>query len=120
VTPLETNRLSLATMADGKGIFSEIDSKNIITAKLEELLEESRKALEEFYRALWEHRKAFEEEWKASEEKLMQALLSCFKKDRQGGVTQIQDVILPSVVCKPIKIPEVKLDITPPPVSSSA
>jgi hypothetical protein len=32
--------------------------------------------------ALQECRKAFEEELKAAEEKEMQALLSCFKKDR--------------------------------------
>jgi hypothetical protein len=50
----------------------------------------------------------------------MQALLSCFKKDRQGGVTQIQGVILPFVECKSIKIPEVKLNITLPLVTSSA
>jgi hypothetical protein len=57
---------------------------------------------------------------KAAEEKEMQALLSCFKKDRHGGVTQIQCVVLPSIECKSIKIPEVKLNITPPPVTSSA
>jgi hypothetical protein len=56
---------------------------------------------------------------KADEEKEMQALLSYFKKDWQGGVTQIQGVILPSVECKSIKIPEVKLNITLPPVTSS-
>jgi hypothetical protein len=69
---------------------------------------------------LQEHRKAFEEELKAVEEKEMQALLSCFKKDRQGGVTQIQGVVLPSVECKSIKIPEVKLNITLPLITSSA
>jgi hypothetical protein len=56
---------------------------------------------------------------KAVEEKEMQALLSCFKKDRQGGVTQIQGVVLPSVECTQIKIPGVRLNITPPPVTSS-
>jgi hypothetical protein len=44
VTPLRTKKLSSTTMADGKGNLSEIDSTNIIIAKLEELLEESRKA----------------------------------------------------------------------------
>jgi hypothetical protein len=114
VTPLGTKKLSSATMADGKGNLSEIDSRNIITAKPEE----SWKAVEEFQRALQEQWKAFEEELNAVEEKEMQALLSCFKKDRQGGVTQIQGVILPSVKCKSIKIPEVKLNITLPPVTS--
>jgi hypothetical protein len=47
-----TKKLSSATMADGKGNLSEIDSRNIITVKLEELPEESRKAVEEFQRAL--------------------------------------------------------------------
>jgi flagellar motor component MotA len=69
---------------------------------------------------LQEHRKAFEEELKAAKEKEMQALLSCSKKDRQGGVTQIQGVVLPSVECKSIKIPEVKLNITLPLITSSA
>jgi hypothetical protein len=71
VTPLFKKKLSSATMADGKGNLSEIDSKNIIMVKLEELLEESRKTVEEFQRALQEHRKAFEEELKAAEEKEM-------------------------------------------------
>jgi hypothetical protein len=47
-TPLGTKRLSSATMADGKGNLSKIDSRNIITAKPEELTEESWKAIEEF------------------------------------------------------------------------
>jgi CHAD domain-containing protein len=119
-TPLGTKRLSLATMADVKGNMSEIDSTNIIMAKLEELPKESRKAVEEFQRALKERRKAFEEKLKVAEEKEMQALLSCFKKDRQGGVTQIQGAILPSIECKSIKTPKVKLNIIPPPVTSSA
>jgi hypothetical protein len=106
-------------MADGKGNLSEIDSRNIITTKPDELPEESRKAAEEFQSALQERIKAFEEELKVAKEKEMQALLSCFKKDRQGGVTQIQDVVLPSIECKSIKISKVKLNITPPPVTSS-
>jgi hypothetical protein len=76
-----TKKLSSATMADGKGNLSEIDSRNIITVKPEELPEKSRKAVEEFQRVLQERRKAFEDELKATEEKEMQALLSCFKKD---------------------------------------
>jgi flagellar motor component MotA len=103
-------------MVDGKGILPEIDSRNIITTKLEEY----RKAVEEFQKALQERMKAFEEELKVVEEKEMQALLSCFKKYRQGGVTQIQGVVLPSVERKSIKIHEVTLNITPPPITSSA
>jgi hypothetical protein len=120
VTPLGTKKLSSATMANGKGNLSEIDSRNIITIKPEELPEESRKAVEEFHEALHERRKAFKEELKAAKEKEMQALLSCFKKDQQSGVTQIQGDILPSVESMSIKIPEVTLNITPPPVTSSA
>jgi hypothetical protein len=78
------------------------------------LPKESRKAVEEFQEALHERRKDFKEE------KEMQALLSCFKKDQQSGVTQIQGDILPSVESMSIKIPEVTLNITPPPVTSSA
>jgi hypothetical protein len=114
VTPLETKKLSSATMADVKGNLFEIDSRNIITAKPKE----SRKTIEEFQRALQERRKAFEDELKDAKEKEMQALLSCFKKDPQGGVTQIQGVILPSVECKQFKIHEVKLNIISPPVTS--
>jgi hypothetical protein len=66
-TPQRTKKLSSVTMVDGKGYLSEIDSRNIITVKLEKLLEESRKVVEEFQRALLEHRKAFEEELKALE-----------------------------------------------------
>jgi hypothetical protein len=118
--PLGTKKLSSATMADGKGNLSEIGSRNIITTKLEELPEESRKAVEELQKALQEHRKAFEEELKVVEEKEMQALISCFKKDRQSGVTQIQGAVLSSIERKSIKIPEVTLNITLPPVTSSA
>jgi hypothetical protein len=120
VTLLGTKRLSSATMVNGKVNLSEIDSRNIITMKPEELLKESWKAVKEFPRALQERMKAFLEELKAAKEKEMQTLLSCFKKDWEGGVTQIQGVVLPSVECKPIKIPELKLNITLPPVTSSA
>jgi hypothetical protein len=41
VTLLGTKKLSSATIADGKGNLSEIDYMNIITAKPDELLEES-------------------------------------------------------------------------------
>jgi hypothetical protein len=50
VTPLGTKKLSSTTMADGKGNLSEIDSRNIIMVKLEELPEESQKKVEEFQR----------------------------------------------------------------------
>jgi hypothetical protein len=63
---------------------------------------------------------AFEVELKAAEEKEMQALLSCFKKDRWGEMTQSQGAVLPPIERKSIKIPEVKLNITPPPVISFA
>jgi hypothetical protein len=50
----------------------------------------------------------------------MQALLSCFNKDRQGGVTQIHGVVLPSVKCTSVKITEVTLNIILPPITSFA
>jgi flagellar motor component MotA len=106
-------------MAYGKGNLSEIDFRNINSMKSEELPKKSRKAVEEFQRALQECRKAFQEEMKAIEEKEMQALLSCFKKDRQGEVTQIQGDALPSVERKSIKIPEVKLNVILPSITLS-
>jgi hypothetical protein len=48
VTSLGTKKLSSATMGVGKGNLFEIDSRNIITTKLEELPEESQKVIEEF------------------------------------------------------------------------
>jgi hypothetical protein len=101
-------------MPDGKGNLSKIDSRNIIKAKPEEFW----KTVEEFQRVLQECRKVFKE-LKAAKEKEMQSLLSCFKKDRQGEVTQIQGVVLPSIEHESIKILEVKLNITLPPVTSS-
>jgi hypothetical protein len=71
VTLLRTKKLSSVTMADDKGNLSDIDSRNIITTKPEELTEESWKAVKEFQRALQERRKAFDEELKATEEKEM-------------------------------------------------
>jgi hypothetical protein len=50
----------------------------------------------------------------------MQALLSCFNKDRQGGVTQIYGVVLPSIKCTSVKITVVTLNITLPPITSFA
>jgi inorganic pyrophosphatase len=82
MTPPGTKRLSSATMVDGKGNLPDIDPKNIIIVKSEELSKESWKAIEKFQKTLQERRKAFEEELKAIEEKEMQALISCFKKDR--------------------------------------
>jgi hypothetical protein len=62
-------------MADDKGNLSEIDSRNIMTTKLEDLPDESWKEVEEFQSALQECRNAFEEELKVAKEKEMQALL---------------------------------------------
>jgi hypothetical protein len=50
----------------------------------------------------------------------MQALLSCFNKDWQGGVTQIHGVVLPYVKRTSVKITEVTLNITLPPITSFA
>ena len=84
-------------MADRKEDLSEITSKNIIMAKLEKVPEETWKTVEKHMKAIQERRKAVEEEVRSLEEKEMQELLSCFKKDQQGVVTQIKDVVLPSI-----------------------
>jgi hypothetical protein len=44
----EKKRLLLATKAGGKGNLSEIDSRNIITVKSEELPKKSQKTVKEF------------------------------------------------------------------------
>jgi hypothetical protein len=68
---------------------SEIDPKNIIMVTLEEIPEEQCKALEV-------HRWAAEERRKVEEAREPQEFLACFKKERQGKVTQVKEVILPS------------------------
>jgi hypothetical protein len=70
-------------------MFSEIDPKNIILVTLEEILEEQRKAFEV-------HRLATEEYRKTEEARELQEFLACFKKERQGKVTQVKEAILPS------------------------
>jgi hypothetical protein len=67
----------------------EIDPKNIIMVTLEEIPEEQCKALEA-------HRRAVEERRKVEEAREPQEFHTCFKKERQGKVTQDKEVILPS------------------------
>jgi hypothetical protein len=68
---------------------SEIDPKNVIMVTLEEILEEQHKTFEA-------HRQAAEEHRKTKEVRELQEFLACFKKERQGKVTQVKEVILPS------------------------
>jgi hypothetical protein len=68
---------------------SEIDPKNVIMVTLEEILEEQHKTFEA-------HRQAAEEHRKTKEVQELQEFLACFKKERQGKVTQVKEVILPS------------------------
>jgi hypothetical protein len=68
---------------------SKIDPKNVIMMTLEEVPEEQRKAFEAHQWAAEERRKA-EEAWE------LQEFLTCFKKERQGKVTQVKEAILPS------------------------
>jgi DNA-binding transcriptional MerR regulator len=60
---------------------SEVTSKNIIMAKLEEILEDTPKTIEEHMKGTEERRKIVEEKMKEIEEKEMQDLLSCVKKE---------------------------------------
>jgi hypothetical protein len=68
---------------------SEIHPKNIITTTLEEVPEEVGRAFEA-------HHKAAEERSKAVEARELQEFLACFKKDRQGKITQVKEAILSS------------------------
>jgi hypothetical protein len=56
---------------------------------LEEIPEEQRKAFEA-HRQAAEERRMVEEAWE------LQEFLTCFKKERQGKVTQVKEAILPS------------------------
>jgi hypothetical protein len=56
---------------------------------LEDISEEQRKVFEA-------HRKAAEERGKAEEARELQEFLTCFKKERQGKVTQVKEVVHPS------------------------
>jgi hypothetical protein len=67
----------------------EIDPKNVIMVTLEEIPEEQRKAFEA-HRQAAEERRMVEEAWE------LQEFLTCFKKERQGKVTQVKEAILPS------------------------
>jgi hypothetical protein len=68
---------------------SEIDPKNVIMVTLEDIPEEQRKAVEV-------HRRAAEERRKVEEVRKLQEFLTCFKKERQGKITRVKEVILPS------------------------
>jgi hypothetical protein len=67
----------------------EIDPKNVIMVTLEEVPKEQRKAFEA-------HRQAAEERRKTDEARELQEFLACFKKERQGKITQVKEVIIPS------------------------
>ncbi|TVU26843.1 hypothetical protein EJB05_29408, partial [Eragrostis curvula] len=69
------------------GSIAEVDPKNIVKASFEEIPENVRKK--------------FEEIKKIREEQELHELLSCFKKDRQGAVTQVKDYVPPSFAEKP-------------------
>jgi hypothetical protein len=68
---------------------SEIYPKNIVIPTMEEDPREAR-------RVFGAHRKATEERRKAIKGRGLQEFLTCFKKDRQGKITQVKEVILPS------------------------
>jgi hypothetical protein len=68
---------------------SEIHPKNIVMATLEEVPEEARRAFKT-------HHTAAEECRKVVEARKLQEFLTCFKKDRQGKITQVKEAVLPS------------------------
>jgi hypothetical protein len=93
---------------------SEVDPKNIIMVTLDEIPEEQRKAFEA-------HRKSTEERQKAEEVWELQEFLSCFKKERQGKVTQVKEVVLPTTNGTTKVIPNVSTSsplVTPEDVSN--
>jgi hypothetical protein len=79
---------------------SEIDTKNVIMMTLEEILEEQRKAFEAHQQATEGHRKV-------EEAREVHEFLACFKKERQGKVTQVKEVILSSNNDKTKVMPDV-------------
>jgi hypothetical protein len=103
------NQLNLSSL----NMSSEIDPKNNIMLTLDEIPEEQRKAFEVHGQATEERRKA-EEAWE------LQEFITCFKKERQGKVTQVKEAILPSTKDKAKIMPDVStlpLSITPEDVS---
>jgi hypothetical protein len=93
---------------------SRIDPKNVIMVTLEEIPEEQRKAFKA-------HRQAVEERRKTEEAWELQEFLACFKNERQGKVTQVQEAILPSTGGKDKVMPTVSTSspsITPEDVTS--
>jgi hypothetical protein len=68
---------------------SEIDPKNVIMVTLEEIPKGQHMVFEA-------HRQAVEECRKAEEARELQEFLACFKKERQGNVTQVREAILSS------------------------
>jgi hypothetical protein len=76
-----------------------IDPKNIIMVTLEEISEERRKVFKT-------HRQAIEECRKTEEARELQKFLACFKKERQGKVTQVKETILPSTSGKAKVMPD--------------
>jgi hypothetical protein len=65
---------------------SDIYPKNIIMATLDKVPKDAHKVFEE-------HRRVAKEHWKVAEAKEFQEFPACFKKDRQGVVTQVKQVV---------------------------
>jgi hypothetical protein len=78
----------------------EIDLKNVIMMALEEISEEQRKAFDARRLATGERRKA-------EEVRVLQEFLACFKKERQGKVTQVKETILSFASGKAKVMPDV-------------
>ena len=73
---------------------SEISNTNIIVTSWEEVPETARKAFKDQKRARDEEELKLK---KPRDEEELKNFLSSFRKDRQGIVTQIKEVVLPSI-----------------------
>jgi hypothetical protein len=100
VTPLEKILSDNQPNLSSSDISFEIDPKNVIMVTLEEIPEEQRKAFEA-------HRQAAEERRKVEKVRELQEFLACFKKERQGKVTDVKEIILPSNSGKTKVMPDV-------------
>jgi hypothetical protein len=89
VTPLGKILSGIQLNLSSSDMPFEIDSNNVIMVTLKEIPEEQRKTFEAHRQAAKVRRKA-EEPWEFKE------FLACFKKERQGKVTQVKEAILSS------------------------
>lgn len=81
-----------------------IDPKNIIMVNFEEIQKDARKAFEECKKASEGKELRGKKAW---EELELQQFLSSFKKDQHGVVTQVKEIMLPSLGEKQTEVPSI-------------